>query len=107
MSRRARVLGQAAADVTAFDWTVDRAAVNAAPVPAFPVPAFPVSAFSGTGPAPRPVAASAPVPAAPSSANQDAVAPAAAPISEDVLMAEHRERLAALEREAFTKGYAQ
>ena len=36
-----------------------------------------------------------------------AAPPAAPPITEDTLLAEHRERLAGLEREAFTKGYAQ
>ena len=53
--------------------------------------------------APRPAA----VGTAPANAPTPVAVPAAPPVNEDVLLAEHRERLAALEREAFTKGYAQ
>ncbi len=42
----------------------------------------------------------APAPASPA-------APAAGPAAEDALLAEHRERLAGIERDAFAKGYAQ
>jgi flagellar assembly protein FliH len=86
MSRRARRLTPAVAEVSSFDWTVQRPAAAAAPIA---VPAFA---------APAPAPASAPPPAA---------APAAPAVGENDLLAEHRERLAALEREAFTKGYAQ
>jgi flagellar assembly protein FliH len=108
MSRRARLLVPAAADVERFAWTSQAgsspggtpvvtlaafaprpAAIDAAPArPAVPMPAA-VATPSGMAPAAPPVGVGG------------------APANDDVLMAEHRERLAALEREAFTKGYAQ
>jgi flagellar assembly protein FliH len=101
MSRRARLLVPAAADVHAFAWTQDgragtpesRAAAVAV-VPAFPRPAPVLAAAPDAGPS---GGSTAPAPS-PS---------AAAIINDDVLLAEHQARLAAIEREAFTKGYAQ
>jgi flagellar assembly protein FliH len=99
MSRRARVLAPAT-EIESFDWTRETRA--AAPVAWTPAPAG--------GPAPQsrpaavsvaPAAASAAMPGAPASPVPAAVA------NDESAMAEHRERLAALEREAFTKGYAQ
>jgi flagellar assembly protein FliH len=95
MSRRARRLSPASAEVSSFDWTFERQASVEAPATAAP--------FAPPFAAPRP---------APASATAAAFAPApdaapAAPPAEDILLAEHRERLAAIEREAFTKGYAQ
>jgi flagellar assembly protein FliH len=95
MSRRARRLTAASAEVSSFDWTFERQAPAEAPATAAP--------FAAPAAAPRPAAASA---------TAAAFAPAleaapAAPPTEEILLAEHRERLAALEREAFTKGYAQ
>ena len=101
MSRRARLIAPSATDVEHFDWTQDTrpgqaAAIVAAPAFGRPaaVPAAPVAALFGAPPA---TAGAAPA----------AAAAPAAPSNDDTLMAEHRERLAALEREAFTKGYAQ
>jgi len=92
MSRRARVLSPAAAEVSGFDWTVERPARAEAPIAAaVPAPAAPRPAAVGAAPALDPTSAP----------------PIAPPITEDALLAEHRERLAGLEREAFTKGYAQ
>ncbi len=95
MSRRARVLTPSAAEVSGFDWTVERPARADAPI-AGPGPA---------APAPRPTASAAAAAVAVDSTV--AAAPIAAPAGGDTLLADHRERLAALEREAFTKGYAQ
>ena len=96
MSRRARVVAPASgAEVSNFDWTVQRPAPAEAPISA--------PAFATPAPTPRP----AMVGAVPAGAPAIAAPPAAPPISEDTLLAEHRERLAGLEREAFTKGYAQ
>jgi flagellar assembly protein FliH len=97
MSRRARLLVPASADVASFDWTVDRQARAETPVAA---PAF---AAAAAAPALRPAA----VGAAPAHAPMPVAEPAAPLVTEETLLAEHRERLAALEREAFTKGYAQ
>jgi len=96
MSRRARVLTPAAAEVSGFDWTIERPARTDAPI-AGPAP---------TAPAARPAANVAAAAAVAVDPNVAAGA-AAAPASDDSLLADHRERLAALEREAFTKGYAQ
>jgi flagellar assembly protein FliH len=95
MSRRARVLTPSAAEVSGFDWTIERPARTDAPI-AGPGPA---------APAPRPTASAAAAAVAVDSTV--AAAPIAAPAGDDSLLADHRERLAALEREAFTKGYAQ
>jgi len=96
MSRRARVLTPAAAEVSGFDWTMERPARADAPV-------------AGPGPAAAAPRSAASAAAAAAVAVDPAVAaePIAAPASADSLLADHRERLAALEREAFTKGYAQ
>jgi len=101
MSRRARVLAPAT-DTERYDWTQQTR--TAAPVPWTPatlgVPNAP----------PRPAATAPPPPAAPALAPGAEAGTAAAlepVVTDDVLLAEHRERLAALEREAFTKGYAQ
>ena len=95
MSRRARRLSPASAEVSSFDWTFERQAPAAAPPTAAP--------FAAPAATPRPAAVTA---------TAAALAPAleaapAAPPAEETLLAEHRERLAAIEREAFTKGYAQ
>jgi len=89
------VLTPSAAEVSGFDWTVERPARADAPI-AGPGPA---------APAPRPTASAAAAAVAVDSTV--AAAPIAAPAGGDTLLADHRERLAALEREAFTKGYAQ
>jgi flagellar assembly protein FliH len=95
MSRKARVLTPAAAEVSSFDWTVPRQPIAETPVA--------VPAFAPIAPAPHPATAGAATAQAPA----PAAAPVAPPVTEESLLAEHRERLAALEREAFTKGYAQ
>jgi flagellar assembly protein FliH len=95
MSRRARLLTPAVAEVSSFDWTVQRPAGAEALVAA--------PGFAAPTAAPRPAA----VGTAPANAPTPVAVPAVPPVNEDVLLAEHRERLAALEREAFTKGYAQ
>jgi flagellar assembly protein FliH len=107
MSRRARLLVSGAADVERFDWTTE-AGSSPAGAPVVTLAAFaPRQAAIDVAPA-RPAM---PVPVPPAAVANPAgaagAAPVAAPIPDDVLMAEHRERLAALEREAFTKGYAQ
>jgi flagellar assembly protein FliH len=99
MSRRARRLTSASAEVSSFDWTFERQASVEAPATAAPFAA----PFAAPAAAPRPMAASATAAAFAPAPD----APPAAPPAEDILLAEHRERLAALEREAFTKGYAQ
>jgi flagellar assembly protein FliH len=100
MSRRARLIAASSPDVANFDWTQEpragAAAIVAAPAFARPTavsapPAAASSAAAPLGATPAPAAAAAP----------------AAAVTEETLLAEHRERLAALEREAFTKGYAQ
>ena len=102
MSRRARVLVPAAADVARFDWTTEGgSSPGATPVVTLAALA-PRQAAIDVAPARPAMAAAASVPAGTAAAT-----PAAAPVNDDALMAEHRERLAALEREAFTKGYAQ
>src|SRR5690348_12765402 len=113
MSRRARLIVPAAAEVERFDWTTEPGAAAAA-APVVTLAGFaqrPVVEAVPPRPAPpTPAPAPASAAAAPASASAGAAAapvPAPAPVSDDVLMAEHRERLAALEREAFTKGYAQ
>jgi len=102
MSRRARVLVPAAADVARFDWTTEGgSSPGATPVVTLAALA-PRQAAIDVAPARPAMAAAASMPAGTAAAT-----PAAAPVNDDALMAEHRERLAALEREAFTKGYAQ
>src|SRR5688572_12218244 len=95
MSRRARLIG-ASADVEHFAWTQEARtgapAVLAVPAVVPVAPAAPLPAAAPAGSAPG----------VPAESNGPA-----APVNDDTLMAEHRERLAALEREAFTKGYAQ
>jgi flagellar assembly protein FliH len=99
MSRRARVLAPAT-ESTSFEWTQEtRAAAPAAWTPA----------LVGAPAPPRTAAVGAPPPTLPAAtpAGTAGAAEPTAPPTDDHLMAEHRERLAALEREAFTKGYAQ
>ena len=101
MSRRARLLVPAAADVERFDWTAGPGSSSGA-TPVVTLAALPPrQAAIDVAPA-RPAM---PVPATAPAGS--AATPVAAPVNDDSLMAEHRERLAALEREAFTKGYAQ
>jgi flagellar assembly protein FliH len=104
MSRRARLLVPAAADVERFDWTTEGGKSPGAPPVVTLAALAPRHAAIDVAPArpamPMPAAASTP-------AGTAAATPTAAPVNDDALMAEHRERLAALEREAFTKGYAQ
>src|SRR5689334_11580213 len=107
MSRRARVLVPAAADVERFDWTTE-----ARPAAAGGAAVVPLASFTARPAAIDAAPARPATPAtAPSIGGGTAAAPAAAvaaaPVTEDSMLAEHRERLAALEREAFTKGYAQ
>jgi len=112
MSRRARLLVPAAADVERFDWTTE-AASSTGRAPVVTLAAL-TARQAASAVAPRP----APAPAVPAAVTQGAAVAAASspaspagvvgtPANDDTLMAEHRERLAALEREAFTKGYAQ
>src|SRR5687767_15793319 len=89
MSRKARLLAPASA-IAAFDWS--EGAARPLDVVAPPPVASPPTA------PPRPMFAE-PVPVAP--------APPSAPPADEPISAEHQARLAALEREAFTKGYAQ
>jgi len=103
MSRRARLLVPAAADVERFDWTAEPGSSSGA-TPVVTLAALaPRQAAIDVAPA-RPAM---PMPAAAAAPAGTAATPVAAPVNDDTLMAEHRERLAALEREAFTKGYAQ
>ena len=103
MSRRARLLVPAAADVERFDWTAEPGSSSGA-TPVVTLAALPPrQAAIDVAPA-RPAM---PMPAAAAAPAGTAATPVAAPVNDDSLMAEHRERLAALEREAFTKGYAQ
>ena len=100
MSRRARVLGPATA-LELVDWSSGVRATDAA---------APVAAAAA-----RLQAASAPLPATAAllpGAVATPVGPGAAPggptaVDDGAMLAEHQARLAALEREAFTKGYAQ
>jgi flagellar assembly protein FliH len=102
MSRRARVILPAAADVERFDWTAEaRTSAGAAGV----APTVTVTPFTARPAAVDAAPARAAAPATQAAATATAVAPAAP--ADDGLLAEHRERLAGLEREAFTKGYAQ
>jgi flagellar assembly protein FliH len=108
MSRRARLLVPAATDVERFDWTTETAS-SPGGTPVVTLAALaPRQAAIDVAPAraAMPVPMPAAMPAATTPAGP-AATPAAAPVNDDALMAEHRERLAALEREAFTKGYAQ
>lgn len=93
MSRKARLLAPATA-IAAFDWS------GGAARPADAAPANPAAA---------PPAGPSAAPPRPMFAEPAPVAPAAptAPAAEEPVTAEHQARLAALEREAFTKGYAQ
>ncbi len=104
MSRRARLLVPAAADVAAFDWTQDARAgtAEARAAAAAVAPAFPRPVAAAATPAAAPVAGptGAPTPPTPGRSATDI-------INDEGLLAEHQARLAALEREAFTKGYAQ
>src|SRR5262245_12557093 len=98
MSRRARVLAPAT-PAEAFAWGEG----GAAPAARAEVrPAQPASTAAAPAPAVRPVSPG--VAAAPAVVEEAAVAPA---LDEQAMLAEHQARLAALEREAFTKGYAQ
>jgi flagellar assembly protein FliH len=102
MSRRARVIATGT-EIQAFDWTVETRPAGADAVTPAVMAVLPSPMVR-----PTPIAAAPASPiAAPPSAPTAPGAPAAAPVNDESLMAEHRERLAALEREAFTKGYAQ
>jgi flagellar assembly protein FliH len=94
MSRRARVLAPATPS-EAFAWRDGLAPSAGAGLRA----AAPAAAPTSPRPAPAGTAAEPGVPAA--------AAPAPSPILDEQAIAEHQARLAALEREAFTKGYAQ
>ncbi|MEO5819671.1 MAG: FliH/SctL family protein [Vicinamibacteraceae bacterium] len=104
MSRRARVL-TTVTDVQRCDWTQEsRPAAAEAWTPG-------TVARPSAGPVamPRP-AVVAPTVTSPAGAAPGLAAPttpAAPPATDESLLAEHGERLAGLEREAFTKGYAQ
>ena len=104
MSRRARLIG-ASSEVEHFAWTQD--ARSGAPVVV--VPAFARPAAAPAAPVAVPAAAlhGAPPDVPTSTTASSGPGAPAAPANDDTLMAEHRERLAGLEREAFTKGYAQ
>jgi len=93
----------AAADVQAFAWTQEaRPGTAEARAAAVVAPAF----SRLTGVALTPAAAPVAGPAGASTASTPGPS-AAAIINDEGLLAEHQARLAALEREAFTKGYAQ
>lgn len=94
MSRKARVLGTAAA-LESMAWTEGGRSLDA-PVP--PPQRLPAMMAAMPGALGTPVGTMA-VPAP--------IAAVAAHAADDGMMAEHQARLAALEREAFTKGYAQ
>ncbi len=108
MSRRARVLVPAAAEVSRFAWTTGaRPDAGAGGVPVVTLATFAPRPAALDGEPARPAM---PTPVAGMSAAASALDPdlaAAVPVTTDTLLAEHRERLAAIEREAFTKGYAQ
>jgi len=92
--------------VERFAWTADAGApAGATPVVTLAAHA-PRQAAIDVVPA-RPAMPMAAAAAAATAAGTAAAAPVAPPLNEDALMAEHRERLAGLERDAFTKGYAQ
>jgi flagellar assembly protein FliH len=106
MSRRARLLVPAAADVERFDWTSE-AGSSSGGRPVVTLAAFALRPAAMDAAPARP-AVPTPAPAATPSGMAAAAPPVAGtPPNDDALMAEHRERLAGLEREAFTKGYAQ
>jgi len=100
MSRRARVLGPATA-LELVDWSSGvRAGEAVAPVAA-------AAARLQATAAPLPAMA-APLPGAVGTPVGTVAAPAGTSAVDDgAMLAEHQARLAALEREAFTKGYAQ
>jgi flagellar assembly protein FliH len=101
MSRRARVLAPAT-PAEAFAWG-ESGVVTAA---AARVEARPASLLApATPPAPAPPGAPGP-PGAVAPAVEEAP-PSSPALDEQAMLAEHQARLAALEREAFTKGYAQ
>jgi flagellar assembly protein FliH len=102
MSRRARVIATGT-EIQAFDWTIETRPAGADAVTPAVMAVLPSPMAR---PTPITAAPASPI-AAPPSAPTAPGAPAAAPVNDESLMAEHRERLAALEREAFTKGYAQ
>jgi flagellar assembly protein FliH len=101
MSRRARLLAPATESEN-FAWTIESAAMREAA--AAPIVVLGPGAARPVAPAPpRPASATVAAATAPAtSAN-----PAEPAVGEDALHAEHQARLAGLEREAFTKGYAQ
>ncbi len=106
MSRRARVLAPAT-DTERFDWTQQtRVATPVSWTPA--AVGAPASTSRAAAAAAAPAAApSMPGPEAAGGEAEAAATPGPAAVTDAALLAEHRERLAALEREAFTKGYAQ
>jgi flagellar assembly protein FliH len=94
MSRKARLVSPWS-EVEAFGWSGDGRPVSpAARPPAAAAPVMAPVAKAPSAPAAVPAQAAAPTPAPP-------------PPSDEHILAEHQARLAALEREAFTKGYAQ
>jgi flagellar assembly protein FliH len=97
MSSRARVITRVG-PVDRFEWGQGDLSPDA-PEPNAPKPPAPPPA---AGPTP---AAQAPAPAPPQQGQPAPQAPPPPP--PEVIAAEHQARLAALEREAFTKGYAQ
>ena len=100
MSRRARVLGPATA-LELVDWSSGVRATDAAA----PVAAAAARLQATSAPLP---AIAAPLPGAVGTPVGTAAAPGGTPVVDDgAMLAEHQARLAALVREAFTKGYAQ
>ena len=100
MSRRARVLGPATA-LEIVDWSCGVRASDASVAVA-------AAARQQAAPAPLPATA-APMPGAVGTPVGTVAAPPGGTAATDdgAMLAEHQARLAALEREAFTKGYAQ
>jgi len=110
MSRKARLISATAPDVERFDWSADVHAASRAPAPVVLAPAFARAAVPVPAFVPPPEAPASPMPAAPAPPAAASALPSIGQgpvVSDDMVLAEHRERLAALEREAFTKGYAQ
>jgi len=110
MSRRARLIATGT-DIQAFDWTVESRSDGAVATPFQPAALTSAAAarpaLVSTPPANAPAATHA-VAADSATAFADAPAePIAPPVTDETLLAEHRERLAGIEREAFAKGYAQ
>ncbi len=99
MSRRARLLSPGT-ESESFAWTIESVAFAEAAAPV-------VVLGPGVTRPVAPASAPAPVAVAPATAPATGASPAAPAVSDDTLLAEHQGRLAAIEREAFTKGYAQ